>query len=107
MVLPAADGRVDLRALLAELAARGCNDVLFECGARLAGSVLSAGLVDELVTYIAGVLLGHAARPLVELAPASLAAAPRFDLVDSTPLGADVRLRWRPAGTMDDSNLGQ
>ncbi len=49
LALPAAGGRVDLAALLTQLAQRQCNDILVECGAELAGSLLAAQLVDEIL----------------------------------------------------------
>jgi len=67
-VLPrTADGHVALPAALAFLAAREVNELLVECGPRLAGAFLRAGLVDELVVYAAPKLLGSAARGLVDL----------------------------------------
>lgn len=60
-------GRVDLEALLKELAASECNEVLVEAGAELSGAFLQAGLVDELVIYMAPKLLGSSARPLMWL----------------------------------------
>lgn len=60
-------GRVDLEALLKTLAANECNEVLVEAGAELSGAFLQAGLVDELVIYMAPKLLGSSARPLMGL----------------------------------------
>lgn len=65
--LPQLGGRIDLCALLKALADRGVNEILIEAGATLAGSALQAGLVDELIVYVAPQLLGHAARGLVNL----------------------------------------
>jgi diaminohydroxyphosphoribosylaminopyrimidine deaminase/5-amino-6-(5-phosphoribosylamino)uracil reductase len=48
-----ADGRLDIRELLRHLASHECNEVLFECGPTLAGSLVSSGLVDEIVLYMA------------------------------------------------------
>ncbi|WP_436278203.1 bifunctional diaminohydroxyphosphoribosylaminopyrimidine deaminase/5-amino-6-(5-phosphoribosylamino)uracil reductase RibD [Nevskia ramosa] len=62
-----ANGQVDLAAALAFLATRDINEVLVECGPRLAGSLLRANLVDELIVYAAPKLLGDAARGLVRL----------------------------------------
>jgi diaminohydroxyphosphoribosylaminopyrimidine deaminase / 5-amino-6-(5-phosphoribosylamino)uracil reductase len=56
--LPSAAGQVDLPALLAELAAEGVNEVHVEAGARLNAALLAAGLVDELLVYLAPKLLG-------------------------------------------------
>ncbi|WP_027706218.1 bifunctional diaminohydroxyphosphoribosylaminopyrimidine deaminase/5-amino-6-(5-phosphoribosylamino)uracil reductase RibD [Zymobacter palmae] len=65
---PSTQALVDPAALLVQLAdERQCNDVLLEAGATLAGSWWQAGLVDELVLFIAPVLLGSEARPLMAL----------------------------------------
>ena len=59
--------RVDIDALLAELAKRGANEVLIEAGATLTGEVFRLGLWDEAIVYLAPKLLGRDARPLAEL----------------------------------------
>ena len=91
------NGRLDLPALLARLAALECNEVLVESGPTLAGAFLAAALVDELVIYCAPTLLGHTARATFELAPLqSLAMKPEFDWLDVSPVGRDLRLTLRP-----------
>ncbi len=67
MELPAEGGRIDLVALLLRLAAEGINEVLFETGPTLAGAALAAGLVDELILYLAPHLMGDGARGLFKL----------------------------------------
>ena len=67
-VMPAVDGRVDLVALMGELARREINEVHVEAGAVLNGALLRAGLVDELLLYLAPSLLGDA-RGLFDLPP--------------------------------------
>ena len=90
-----APGRLDLGAVLQELGRRGLTRVLCEGGGQLAGALLDAGLVDEVVAYAAGVMLGGAGVPAVgALAPAPLAAAPRFRLAAVDRVGPDVRSRW-------------
>ena len=66
-VLPPGNGQVDLPAVLGDLAKRGCNEVLVEAGSTLNGALLKAGLVDELVLYLAPQLLGDAARGMAQL----------------------------------------
>lgn len=59
--------RVDLASALATLGTLEINAVLVESGPRLAGALLQAKLVDELVLYVAPSLLGSEARALAEL----------------------------------------
>ena len=90
--LTGADGRVDLVALLAELAARGCNEVTAEAGAELNGALLQAGLVDEWVLYQAPVIIGDAARGVARLDLAELGQKLRPAVLEKTAIGPD--LRW-------------
>ncbi len=88
---------VDLAQVLAALADRQINAVLVEAGATLAGAFLAAGLVDELVLYVAPTLLGDAARPLLQLPLfTALPQCPQLKLVDVRQLGNDLRLTLRP-----------
>lgn len=90
-------GRLDLARVLARLAELEANEVLVEAGPRLSGAMLSAGLVDEWLLYVAPRLLGPHARPLATLPRLTrLASAPAFTLVDSQSVGPDLRLRLRP-----------
>lgn len=94
--LPGQRGRVDLGALMQALAARPANEVHVEAGATLAGALLDADLVDELLLYIAPVLLGADARALATIAPPpALELARRWQLIEQVQLGADLRLRLR------------
>jgi diaminohydroxyphosphoribosylaminopyrimidine deaminase/5-amino-6-(5-phosphoribosylamino)uracil reductase len=96
--LPQLGGRIDLPALLGELAGRGMNEILIEAGASLAGSALRAGLVDELIVYVAPQLLGHSARGLVNL-PGLEHLADRVELAfgDIRRVGPDLRITLVPA----------
>lgn len=60
-------GQVDLVAMLRDLAQRGINEVLVEAGSVLNGALLQAGLIDELLFYIAPQLLGDMARGVAGL----------------------------------------
>jgi len=92
-----APGRVDLRALLHWLGGNDINEVHVEAGAGLSGALLEADCVDELLAYLAPVLLGDALGmvrlPLLE----HLEHARRFVFTDVAQLGQDVRLRARLA----------
>lgn len=97
LALPGEAGRVDLAALLQELGRRGCNEVLVESGAALAGAFWQAGLVDELILYMAPRLLGSRARPLLELPFDHMADALDLEVTDMRAVGRDWRITARPA----------
>ena len=65
--LPAGPDRVDLHALMSALARRQINEVLIEAGAVLSGAMLCAGLIDELIVYLAPHLMGNQGRGLFNL----------------------------------------
>jgi diaminohydroxyphosphoribosylaminopyrimidine deaminase/5-amino-6-(5-phosphoribosylamino)uracil reductase len=97
-VLPAGDGGFDLAAALALLAGRGCNEVQVEAGPTLCGALFAAGLVDELLLYVAPLLLGDSARPLLCLPPlAGMDTRHPLQVVEQRAVGADMRLRLRRA----------
>jgi diaminohydroxyphosphoribosylaminopyrimidine deaminase/5-amino-6-(5-phosphoribosylamino)uracil reductase len=92
------DGALDLSAVLALLATRGCNEVQVEAGPTLCGALFAAGLVDELLLYIAPLLLGDRAQALLHLPTiADMAQRWRLQVLDQRQLGVDWRLRLRPA----------
>ena len=93
MELPGDGGRIDLDALLRRLAADGINEVLLETGPTLAGAALAAGLVDELVLYLAPHLMGDGARGLFKL-PGLDRMDQRIPLhiADLRRIGPDLRL---------------
>lgn len=95
--LAGSEGRVDLAAVLAELARRQCNEVLLEAGAVLSGAFASAGLIDEYIVYVAPVLLGSRARPLLELPFERMEQKLGLRISDITPIGQDWRICARPA----------
>ncbi|UNK48937.1 bifunctional diaminohydroxyphosphoribosylaminopyrimidine deaminase/5-amino-6-(5-phosphoribosylamino)uracil reductase RibD [Lysobacter sp. S4-A87] len=91
------DGRFDLEAVLRLLAERGVNEIQLEAGATLAGAFLAARLVDEVLLYVAPVLLGERARPLFDgLAIDSMSQKLDMAIVESRYIGQDVRLLLRP-----------
>ncbi|MNZ14862.1 Riboflavin biosynthesis protein RibD [compost metagenome] len=92
LALPGADGRVDLRRLLLELAARGANEVLVEAGPRLAGAFARAGLVDEYQIFIAAKFLGSSARPLLDWPLERMAEAQELKIVEMRAVGDDWRV---------------
>ena len=95
--IPAHENGTDLVILMMQLAKRNVNSIWVEAGAKLAGSLLKLGLVDELIVYIAPKLLGNSARGLVDLPPLdSLIEAPKFEFTDVEKVGEDLRVRLRP-----------
>jgi len=89
VVFPDGQGQVDLPAVLSDLAKRGCNEILVESGAILNGALLKAGLVDEMLLYIAPALLGDAARGMA-------------DLGELTGLNQRVELEWKDVRRVGD-----
>lgn len=72
-------------------------DVLVEAGATLSTAFLQAGLVDELISYVAPTLLGQTARSMFNAEFSRMAEQLRFKLQDVTRLGDDVRFRLIPS----------
>jgi diaminohydroxyphosphoribosylaminopyrimidine deaminase / 5-amino-6-(5-phosphoribosylamino)uracil reductase len=103
LALPDANGRVDLPALLRALAARGVNELHVESGAKLTGALLDAGLLDELLMYLAPALIGDPARGMVEHASPllTLGAATRLAWHGVERVGSDLRVLARVLSTGD------
>ena len=97
----APEGRagVDLGALLDALHARDLRTVLLEGGPTLAGAMVGAGLVDEVVGYVAPVLLGAGPAALGDAGIAAIAQALRLTVTETVRLGPDLRITAVPAGT--------
>ncbi len=87
----------DLRTLMPMLAKSGINELHVEAGARLNGALLEAGLIDELLVYLAPKLLGQQALAMFDLgAPLqALEAYADFFFMEVVPVGGDLRLRLR------------
>jgi len=102
LVPMAADhGKVDLAALLADLAQRGINELHVEAGHKLNASLLREGLVDELLVYLAPKLLGIG-REMAAFGPLStLAEALEFEFMQVDRIGSDLRILARPPGRAD------
>jgi diaminohydroxyphosphoribosylaminopyrimidine deaminase / 5-amino-6-(5-phosphoribosylamino)uracil reductase len=88
--------RVDLTAVINDLGRRGCNEVLVEAGPRLSGRLFELQLVDELLLYVAPVLLGPDARALLQL-PLINQMKERIEmtLLNTQTIGSDVRLHYQ------------
>lgn len=97
IAVPLCEQHLDRVAMMMLLGQRQINSVWVEAGATLAGALLQAGLVDELIVYLAPKLLGHEGRGLCQLPGLSqLADAPAFRFSDVRQVGDDLRLTLTP-----------
>ncbi|WP_345827164.1 bifunctional diaminohydroxyphosphoribosylaminopyrimidine deaminase/5-amino-6-(5-phosphoribosylamino)uracil reductase RibD [Pantoea sp. BRR-3P] len=97
IAVPQRGEQLDLVAMMMLLGQRQINSVWVEAGASLAGALLQAGLVDELIVYMAPKLLGNAARGLCELPGLEqLTDAPALNFSDVRRVGEDLRLTLTP-----------
>lgn len=96
-VLASKNGRLDLSAVMECLARREINEAMVEAGATLCGALLQAGLFDELVIYMAPLLMGDEARGLLSL-PGLQSMTDRIELEidDMRSVGRDWRIQARP-----------
>lgn len=93
ILVPNAHGKVDLPALLNELGRRGCNEIHTEAGFKLNGSLLREACVDELLLYLAPMLVGDSAHGLFNLpAMIGLSEAIRLNITDVRSIGKDLRI---------------
>ena len=93
--------KVDLTGVMLWLGANGINEVHVEAGARLTGALIAAGQVDELLLYMAPLVLGDAVGWAQLPALTHLDRAPRYHFHDVAALGEDLRLRARVAARWD------
>jgi diaminohydroxyphosphoribosylaminopyrimidine deaminase/5-amino-6-(5-phosphoribosylamino)uracil reductase len=93
ITMPNRAGKVDLPALLEELARRGINELHIEAGCKLNGSLINEGCVDELLLYLAPHLLGDRARGMAELPElVDLEARRTLKISDVRTVGSDIRI---------------
>lgn len=96
VAIPVHDGRLDLPATLTLLAERGVNELQVEAGATVCGALFVQGLVDELLLYVAPILLGDTARSLLSLPGLdAISGARRLRVIDQRQAGDDWRLLLR------------
>ncbi len=87
---------LDLDAVADWLGLSGFNEVLFECGAILNGSLLASGIVDEWIIYMSPKILGDQGRGIFKLPQLEqLADAPQLRLTESRQVGEDIRLIFK------------
>ena len=96
--LPDANGKVDLAAMMQDLGRREINELHVEAGGKLNGSLFRAGLVDELLVYLAPKLIGQG-RAMASFGPlVTLSDAVHLQFQSTEMIGPDIRLLARVAG---------
>lgn len=98
LLVPAteAGGPLDLPALMKALSEQDINHIWVEAGAGLAGALLSADLVDELIIYQAPKLMGSDSRGLVDLQGlTAMSQVPELAISDVRMVGPDIRITAR------------
>lgn len=88
----------DLSELVAELNPREINQVLVEAGPTLGSAMLMAGLIDEIVIYLAPSLLGSGKNFIADLGISSIEDAAKLELVDVERVGDDIKARYLVKG---------
>ena len=103
LTVPEKNGHVDLNTMMTILAKRGMNDIMVEAGSKLNGALLEAGLIDELIIYMAPKLMGDSAKGLFHL-PELQTMAQNIDLniTDIRAVGND----WRITATPNNKKVG-
>jgi diaminohydroxyphosphoribosylaminopyrimidine deaminase / 5-amino-6-(5-phosphoribosylamino)uracil reductase len=96
VVLPNAGGKVDLPRLTQHLGSIGINEVLVEAGINLDSALLRAGVVDELLLYLAPHLLGDGGRGMLDLGELTqMNQRLELDIRDTRLFGPDLRILAR------------
>lgn len=96
VIIPNAGGKVELFKLMEELARRELNEIHVEAGTKLNGSLLQAGVVDELLVYLAPSVIGDAGRGMFSLPELTeLSQATGLKIREVERIGADIRVLAR------------
>ena len=89
-------GQLDISDVVQQLGSHGLTRVFSEGGSAIAASLLDADLVDHLVGFTAGVVIGAEGLPAIgAMGVSRLAQAPRFELEETVAIGPDVMHRWK------------
>ena len=96
--LPNPQGKVDLPAMLRDLARRGVNELHVEAGNKLNGSLVREGLVDEMLVYLAPTLLGPGLGMATVEPLDNLAQGLAMDFTSVERVGPDIRIVARVRG---------
>jgi len=95
--VPEKEGQVDLTTMMWVLGKRGINEIMVEAGSRLNGALLEAGLIDELIIYMAPKLMGDSAKGLFHLpALQSMSQTVDLEISDIRAVGKDWRITAKP-----------
>ena len=91
--IPNESGKVELFKLMEELARRELNEIHVEAGTKLNGSLLQAGVVDELLVYFAPSVIGDSGRGMFHLTEITeLSRARALKIREVERVGADLRI---------------
>ena len=104
--VPELNSKTGMTIVLNKLCDMGCNEILIEAGATLAGSFIDSNLWDELVVYMAPKLLGSQARALANLPLSKMSDAKDMILKDLRIIGDDVRMTYLPSRQLPLSASG-
>ncbi len=95
--LPDGNGKVDVHELMKELGKRGINELHVEAGEVLNGALMKAGLVDEIVFYLAPHLIGSRAKGMFDFpALEKMEQRHEMNILDIRMVGKDLRIIGRP-----------
>src|SRR6266850_477805 len=96
VIIPNDGGKVELFKLMEELARRELNEIHVEAGAKLNGSLLRAGVVDELLVYLAPSVIGDSGRGMFHLPEITeLSRASALKIREAERIGPDLRILAR------------
>ncbi|MBT8114783.1 MAG: bifunctional diaminohydroxyphosphoribosylaminopyrimidine deaminase/5-amino-6-(5-phosphoribosylamino)uracil reductase RibD [Arenicella sp.] len=85
--------QLDLQMALTELGKRDCNEILIESGQKLSGAFMAAGMVDELVLFYAGSLLGDQGKSMFQFdSPLPFESRFTYRISDVCMVGKDLRV---------------
>jgi len=106
--LPKGPDGVDLNVLMGVLAGMEINEVQVEAGAVLCGALLKAGLVDEILHYLAPVLLGEGGPgPFALGILESMQQRTQLEILEESRLGDDIRMILRPGVELPEPRQGE
>jgi diaminohydroxyphosphoribosylaminopyrimidine deaminase/5-amino-6-(5-phosphoribosylamino)uracil reductase len=96
VIIPNERSKVELFKLMEELARRELNEIHVEAGTKLNGSLLQAGVVDELLVYLAPSVIGDPGRGMFHLPEITeLSQASALKIREVERIGADLRILAR------------